>query len=177
MKIRLGLDLDGVCYDWHTALHTYYQYIMGYAGDYRAFWTEFFPSLPKSKQEYIVSIPIPYDSQVPSETVTSFLDFAKDKAEIYYITSRLPELESITRRYIKRYDFPFQDNLIFSQDKASSCSILGITHFLDDFARHVIPCSKVCNSYLMNKLWNLDAEGDFTRVYGLGDFREKVFGE
>lgn len=177
MKITLGLDMDGVLYDWHQAIYVYYQYVMGFVGTYEEFWLDYWFSLSKEKQAYIVSIPIPYDQIAATPQVLDFLNFASERGDIYYITSREEGLQTVTRRYLKRYDFPSQDNLIFTQDKASACSLYRVTHFVDDYEKHVNACSEITKCYLMNKIWNTEAEGNFTRVHNLKELRELVYGE
>lgn len=174
-KTVLGIDLDGVLYDFHDATYVYYQYLMGYEGTYKQFWTEFWPSLTKEKQDYIVSIAILYDTKVPPKEVVDFIDYAKERSEIYYITSRDESLSRITERYLRRYNFPFQENLIMTKDKANACKLYGVTHFLDDFLHQVKEVSSVTNAYLMSKPWNVDGRDKLNVVNSLEEFKEKVF--
>lgn len=175
-KIVLGLDLDGCLYDWHSAVYTYYQYEKDYGGDFKEFWLEYIPSLPKETQDYICALPFLYDSIIPSCAVMDFLNYAKERSEIYYITHRPDSVETITRRFLRRYDFPSQDNLYITGDKVTACRLLGVTHFLDDFPKHVLACSAVADSYLMAKPWNLEFRDDFKTVYGIKEFQKAVFG-
>lgn len=174
-KIILGLDLDGVLYDWHMALYTYYQYEMGFTGTYQEFWQEFINNFSRNKQEYLVSLPIPYEMIVPPCHVTNFLEFASNNSDIYYITSRHPDLERVTRRYLHRYNFPFQDNLFIADDKVTVCRFVGVTHFLDDHVEHVKAVNGVADVYLMAKPWNKEFQNDYKTVYNLREFREAVF--
>lgn len=176
MKIILGLDMDGCLYDWHSAVHTYYQYEMKYEGDYNTFWLEYIPSLSKEKQNYICELPFLYDCQVPRKCVIDFLNYAKENSEIYYITHRPDSVETVTRRYLRRYNFPFQDNLIITGDKVTACRLVGVTHFLDDFPKQVEAVSAVAESYLMAKPWNIDYRDQFKTVYGIKEFQNEVFG-
>lgn len=175
-KIVLALDLDGCLYDWHSAVHTYYQYIKGFEGSYEEFWTTYINSLSKETQEYICSLDILYETQVVTQEVREFLDFASTKAELYYVTSRPITTERVTRRYLKKQDFPFQDNLYITSDKATICRYIGATHFLDDNVGHIKNVSPIADAYLMSKVWNRDYHDQFNTVYGLKDFRERVFG-
>ncbi len=173
----LGIDLDGVLYDWHDALHVYYQYMMGYEGTFREFWLNYIPSLSAEKQDYLVNLPIIYDTKVPSKDITDFLDFVRDNVEeVYYITKRPLEIERVTRRYLRRYNFPFQDNLIITGDKASACRLYGVTHFLDDFASHVEAVKGIAEVYLMAKPWNEQYQDQYNTVHSLREFKERVFG-
>jgi uncharacterized HAD superfamily protein len=172
----LSLDIDGILYPYHEALYTYYEYEMGYSDTYEQFWSSFFPNLSQEKIEYIISIPIVYEMIEPYKHVLEFLEFAASKTNIYYMTSRSLDLERITRKYFKKYNFPFQDNLIMTKDKANSCRLYGVTHFLDDHAHHVESVAKVADAYLMAKIWNREYQDKFNTVHSLREFRERVFG-
>jgi uncharacterized HAD superfamily protein len=175
-KITLSLDIDGILYPYHEALYTYYQYEMGYSDSYEKFWGEFFPSLTEDKKSYIVSIPVVYEMIEPYKHVMDFLDFISSKADVYYMTARSLELERITRKYFKKYNFPFQDNLIMTSDKANACRLYGVTHFLDDHAHHVESVAKVADAYLMAKIWNKEYQDKLNTVHSLKEFREVIFG-
>ena len=174
-KIVLGLDLDGVLYDFHSAMFTYFQYEMKYTGTYQEFWLEYFRGLSKEKQKYYLALPIFYDAVIPSCRIMSFLEYAKDRAEIYYITHRPMEVESITKRHLKKYNFPYQDNLCITDDKVTACRMYGVTHFLDDFANQVEAVAKITNAYLFAKPWNKEYRDKLTTVYSLEEFRQLVF--
>lgn len=175
MRIVLGLDLDGCLYDWHSAVYTYFQYERGYEKDYVTFWNEF-PLLKSELQDYIVSLPFLYESVLPSKQVKEFLEFAKDRSEIYYITKRPECVESATRRYLKKNNFPFQDNLYITGDKATTCRMFGITHFLDDFPSHLEKIKGIAECYLMAKPWNFEFRDEYKTVYGIKEFQNEVFG-
>src|SRR3989304_5261519 len=171
----ISLDIDGILYPYHEALYTYYQYEMNYNDTYEKFWTDFLPNQSKKKQDYIISIPIVYEMIAPYKCVTDFLDYISKKVDVYYMTSRPLELERITRKYFKKYNFPFQDNLIMTSDKANACRLYGITHFLDDHAHHVENVSKVADAYLMAKIWNKEYQDKLNTVHSLREFRERIF--
>lgn len=177
MEIVLGLDLDGVLYDFHSALYTYCQYEMNYAGSYDEFWMDYIQNLSKSRQDYLMSLPIPYESTLPTKSTKDFLDFAKERAQIYYITSRPKEVEVVTERFLRKNDFPFLDNLIFAEDKSLPCRLYSITHFLDDGPRHLEATYQITNAYLMAKIWNREFRDKFKTVYSLKEFGKEVFGE
>lgn len=174
-KVVLGFDLDGVLYPWHDAVYTYHQYMCGYCKSFTEFWDEL-ATWTKEKQDYIVSLPFLYETQVPSEKVISFLNYCKENAdEIYYITHRPTDLERITLRYFRRYDFPYPNNLFMTGDKASTCRYVGVTHFIDDHVRHVKAVNGIANAYLIAKHWNRENRGDCQTVYSLKEFQDKVF--
>ena len=176
-KIVLGLDIDGTLYDWHDAVYTFYQYEMRYPDTYSNFWSSYWRSLSLDRREYLASIPILYETKVPPACVLDFLEFAAQRSEIYYITHRPSEVERVTRKYFKKYNFPFQDNLIMTGDKANACRLYGVTHFLDDFASHIEKVKNIADSYLLARAWNRDERDGHNVVYSLKEFRERVFNE
>lgn len=176
-KIVLGLDFDGVLYDWHSAVHTYFQYEMGYEGSYHDFWSTYMNSLSKERQDYLVRLPLLCDATIPSQRVMDFLEFASQHSDIYYITSRPVEVEAITRKYMKKYDFPFQDNLFVTNDKATVCRYVGVTHFLDDQAKNLVNIAPIADAYLFAKLWNKEYREEYKVVYSLKEFQEAVFND
>lgn len=174
-KIILSLDLDGCLYLWHESVYTYYQYEMNYSKSYEEFWNEV-NTWSKEKQNYLIRLPFLYDTSVPSKSIMEFLNFCKENADdIYYITNRPEELERITKRYFRRYDFPYPDNLFMTGDKATVCRYLGVTHFLDDHVKHVKAVDGIADAYLMAKPWNKEFQDDFKTVHSLREFQEKIF--
>jgi hypothetical protein len=174
-KVVLGMDLDGVLYDFHNALYMFCQYELGYEGSYEEFWLNYIQNCSKEKQDYLISLPMPYETSIPSKQITDFLSFARDNAEIYYITHRPIELDRITKRYLRAYDFPSVDNLFITNDKATICRYVGVTHFIDDFVKHVKAVSGIADSYLMAKPWNREFQSEFKTVNNLKEFQERVF--
>lgn len=171
----IGFDLDGVLYPWHESVYTFYEYEMGYTKSYKEFWEEV-NLWPKEKQEYLVSLPFLYENKVPSESLMNFLYFCKNNADdMYYITNRPEDLERITKRYFRRYDFPYPDNLFITGDKATTCRYLGVTHFLDDHAKHVKAVEGISKAYLMAKPWNVEFQEELRTVKNLKEFQEIVF--
>jgi uncharacterized HAD superfamily protein len=174
-KIILGLDLDGNLYDWHDAAFTFYQYELGYEKSYGEFWEEV-NLWSKEKQDYLVSLPFLYDCKVPPQSVIDFLNYANEHADdIYYITNRPEELERVTLRYFRRYDFPYPNNLFMTGDKATTCRYLGVTHFLDDHVKHVKAVDGIADAYLMAKPWNREFQEDYKTVHSLKEFQDAIF--
>jgi hypothetical protein len=175
-KIKLACDLDGVLYNFHDALYTFCQYELGYEGTYEKFWLDYMQNISKDKCDYLIGLPMPYETSIPSKQITEFLDFAEKNAnEIYYITHRPLELERVTRRYLKRNNFPYPENVFISGDKATICRYVGATHFIDDFVKHVKAVSGIAESYLMAKPWNREFQSEFNTVHNLKEFQERIF--
>lgn len=178
MNKTIGLDIDGVVYNYHEALYSYFRTEKNYDKGYAEFWLKYIPSLSGDVQDYFISIPMIYEMIAPRTDILKILEKIANKAEIFYITSRSTDLALVTERYFRKGRFPYNHNLVFTNKKDIACLRNGITDFVDDFVSHFVSCSRVCNSYLMNKPWNLDAVVDNDkRVRSLDDFYIKVFGQ
>jgi uncharacterized HAD superfamily protein len=174
MEKVIGLDLDGVIYPFHEALYTYAQYELDYEGTFREFWNSFVNEFSTEKKDYLVSIPIVYEQTVPSKETMELLANLTSDSELFYITGRALDLERVTRRYLSRYHFPKQDNLIFSADKITTCRLYGVTHFLDDFPHIVRDVQNVCDAYVMWKPWFQDRLEGLKVVRSLKEFVDRV---
>jgi len=175
-KIILALDIDGPLYPYHEALYTFCQYELNYGGEFEEFWLDYIHNSCTERQEYLIGLPIPYETHLPSKKTLEFLNYAKENADdIYYITHRPIELERITKRYFRRYDFPYPENIIFTGDKVTACRYVGATHFLDDFGHQVEKVSAVTDAYLFAKPWNREYQDSLKTVYSLKEFQERVF--
>jgi len=175
-NVVLGLDLDGVLYDYHWAMYTFSVCELGYAGSYTDYWIKEWPSFSNEKQEYLVSLPMPYEISEPSKQVVKFLKLAEKYAnDVNYITSRHDDLQRVTERYLRKHNFPFQDNLIITREKDVQATLCGVTHFLDDMGKHVEKVSKVCSAFLLARVHNIHEREKYNTVNSLGEFAYEVF--
>jgi uncharacterized HAD superfamily protein len=154
---KIILDLDGVLVSWHEAVYDDYTRRDKFKGSFREFWIDYIPSLSKELQKYIVEIPIYYAANSPSKEVLNFLNKIKESYEIYYVTSRPESVRLTTEQYLRRYKFPYKENLIFTDDKSSVARILKVDFALDDFSSHIEKLSKVTTAILFAKPWNKDS--------------------
>lgn len=148
------LDMDGVLYDWQRAVYDDFTRRDKFSGSFRDFWLKFFPSLTKEFQKYILDIPLYYTAISPSKDVLAFLNRVKNEYEIYYVTSRPESVRLTTEQYLRRYNFPFRENLIFSNDKESTARLLKADYAVDDFVSHIEKLSRVTTAILFARPWN-----------------------
>lgn len=176
-KIVLGLDMDGVLYDWHDAVYTYYQSLKGYEGAYYEFWTEKIKTFSPEDWDYLVSLPFLYTCKIPTDRIMNFLDYCASRAEIYYITNRPDSVSRITKNYIKNSGFPYPDNVFITDRKDTICRYAGITHFLDDLEKNILAVENLTNAFLLARVYNQTYRDKYKTVYGLNEFKEAVFNE
>lgn len=174
-KIIVGLDLDGVLYNFHSAFYEFYKTEFGYTGGIKDFWNVFWKSLCPERQAYLVSIPIAYETEVVSRDVHEFFDHILPRVyDVFYITSRSEDLRRVTERFFRRNNLPKQENLIMTKSKGIECARFGVTHFLDDMGKHVEDTGKVCNSYLKAAIHNTEERKLYNTVYSLREFADRV---
>jgi uncharacterized HAD superfamily protein len=161
---RLGLDLDGVIYPWHDALYTEMQIYENITCSKYEFWTKVIGSYPKLKQEFLCSIEHLYGNQVPDKRMLPMLRRIAKDWEIYYITTRPPNVEFATQRFLEHYDFPYAENLYLSDDKTVEARAFGIDVFVEDRTKNLDALSKFCRVIGVKQFWNEDCRDRFQFV-------------
>lgn len=172
--MRIGIDIDGVVYPWHYSMYRYFTEFKGYTGTQVQFWKDF-SIIPNDTQNYYVSLPFLYSNTVPSKCVFEGLEMLATLGELFYITARGPDdVKTVTRKFLKNYNLPFSENLIFEKDKATVCRMLGIEYFIDDQIKHLIPMQGFVKTYLMSAPHNIDNRDGFTVVNSLKEFYNEI---
>lgn len=150
----LGLDMDGVLYGWHEAVYEYLRLYRDYKGTFKELWSVDFKKFTEEDWEFLINIDILYTSRMPTPDCIKFLDYVKDKFELYYITARPKYVKTTTEQYLRHYNFPSQDNLIFESDKVNTVRRLKIDYFIDDLPKHLEGLSKVCDVIMIERPYN-----------------------
>lgn len=171
-KFRIGLDMDGVIYDWHSVVHRYYMLYANYTGTFREFWMEYIPSLSEENQDYIVSIPLFYDQAFPTVDAQEYLPKLAEIGELFYITSRPDSARFVTRKFFRKHNLPDSENLFMVADKQPVIRLYDIDVFVDDRGETLEDLGNICLTVLMNKPWNEHYKDTFTRVNSLQEFYE-----
>jgi uncharacterized HAD superfamily protein len=172
--IKIGLDIDGVVYDWHDSVYRYCTQFKGCTDSEHVFWTKTWWEMPKEEQSYLISLPTLYNDYIPEQRHIDSLNALASLGELFYVTSRPPEFSFATLKFFESYKLPFKENIIHDNDKATVCRLLGIDYFCDDFPEHVLSTSKITKSYLMCRTHNIGKRGDFNTVTSLNNFYEEI---
>jgi len=168
--MKIGLDIDGVLYPWHYSIIRYFREFKGYEGDETEFW-DMFETLSLETQRYYVNIPIHYLDTSPTTDMLIYVPKLAEIAELYYITARDIELESVTRKFFDLYDLPFKDNLIFEKSKASLVRLLGLDYFVDDQPKYLQTMKGITKTFLFRVPHN--RRGTCREEYdNIGSFKE-----
>ena len=158
---NIGLDLDGCLYLWHSAVYDYFRFYKNYTGTWREFWTTKYKTFSDSDWKYITEVDIFYSSQPPTTDCVNFINNIKDRFEIYYITSRPMLVKTTTEQFLKRYKFPFHENLIFTDDKVNTARLLKLDYAVDDMPKHVEGLAKVTKIIMISQPWNIDIQDKY----------------
>jgi len=136
---RLGLDLDGVLYNWHNAVYTELQIYEDLDVDFHEFWSSIYTTYKTKKfWEYLVNLRHLYGNQVPSKELVEMVQNIGRRYSIYYITNRPVQVADTTRNWLNRYKFPYVRNLIFTKDKPAVCNSVDIHLMVEDRVHNVI---------------------------------------
>lgn len=170
--MNVGFDLDGVLYDWHSAV-----YRDCLTRDelkeisFRDFWTHHFNTFSEDKQfNFTLRDPL-FSKMIPSKKLLNFLSEVAKQHEIYYITAREDAVSLTTRLYMERYDFPYKDNLTFSKDKATIVKLYRLDIFVDDFPHILESIGKSALTFLVRRPWNLDSQRDYNTISSVFDLK------
>lgn len=167
-KMRIGIDLDGPVYPWHEEVYRYFTENKGYNKTIEEFWS----TDRELVTPYYVSLPFLYNSTTPRREVLEHLPKIAELGEIYYITSRSPELWQVTKKFFQFYDLPFSENVIFAEDKATQVRLLRIDYFVDDMPKHVDSLTGITNVYMYTVVHNRGQREGYKTVSSMREFYE-----
>lgn len=151
MKKKLGLDLDGVVYPWH---HEVYRYLCLEEKikdiSHESFWRKLINReiiFDGIFIDNLIALEILYDSYIPSEEELETMKYLDNKYNIIYITSRNKKLSYVTKKWMRRYDYPNLDNTLFvGESKRDSVR------------------TQICDYYVEDKVSNIKDLDSVTRV-------------
>lgn len=164
--MNIGLDIDGVLYPWHYSIYRYFIENKGYEGDIGKFWLEDRHIVT----DYHVGLPTLYLDTSPTEDVLTYVPKLAELGNLFYITSRSLELESVTRKFLDKYKFPFKENLIFAENKATPVRLYAIDYFLDDMPKHVDSLQNITNVYLFKCIHNRLERENYKVINSIKEF-------
>jgi len=165
--MNVGTDLDGVLYPWHLAVYRYLCEI-GKISDVsnNDFWSNYKLYVSEDYMEYIATLPFLYNRIIISPDIVKKLRILESLGtSIYYVTGRPLSVSFSTENFLKRYDFPQRQNLIFSKDKSSICKQMEIDFFVEDQAEKMQSLLNNCKVYGIRQPYNIKDE---ERLSGLG---------
>jgi len=158
----IGLDLDGVLYDWHGVIFDYIKYHKQIPEDYKDFWRKArLDNYCRELLTYLVDIPIFYTKKdIMPRTLRVVEELAKNN-RIYYITTRPDSAKHATMSWLKRCNLPHYENLIITQNKRPYIAMLECDYFVDDRFKTIDNIQDITNAILFksNYMYDEDVEG------------------
>ena len=152
--VRIGIDLDGVCYDFALHLRRYLVEWLGHA-------------------------PEPYEHLHSWDFWTrwGWDDNPAAGHELHIVTARdfgsTPDAsERATRRWLQEYDIPYT-SLTISRDKTSVPTDVFVEDYLPNYEKLHAAGTK---AYLVNREWNAPYDDGRNRVTDIGEFARVVLG-
>lgn len=186
--MKIGLDLDGVLYDWNGYVRGWvepflkcnvdykkYDHVEGMSeSDKETYIRYFCENITQYLRKYI------YERDLLPKMLKSVQD---NGHEIFVITARgkgdtyfkyVPcGIECMTKMDMKLLGVK-EENVIFTEDKAKVCKELGIDVMIDDyFENYVSLTENGVKTYLMEQEHNVDYEAKL-RVKSLSEFFKEV---
>ena len=154
--MKIGLDLDGVLYDWCRAVYIELTIYHKLDEEYNHFWAETYKDYGKGIfWDNFVRLEHLYGCIPPSRKEMEMLNRIAEKHEIYYITARPKEVTLATEFFLKRHRFPYKENLQFSPRKDMSYIQNKLDVFFDDMPHHIDAINKVGRGILVKTVSNL----------------------
>lgn len=170
-KTNIGFDLDGTIYAWHEAVLTHINTYRDVPFSMEDLWTDFGSLYSKMEQDYFVGLKHLYETRPPSKELMQLLNDLSTKYNLFYITCRKPELERVTRRFFKNYNFPYQENLYFTRDKTIEIRRFNIRVYVEDQLQYAYPLQSFCKVYLVKQPYNTKGQQDFECIQSVLDMR------
>jgi len=150
----IGLDLDGVLYDWHRPVYNYMTIYKGVKESYEEFWHHY-----KDYEEdlkYLVTLVDLYDKTIPTKETLKTLSIINGGGHtIHYITSRPEDATLITERYVNRW-YPQAMNLTVTRngDKPNYIRLYKLDFYVNDRMEENLKLKDVCKIILFRQPWN-----------------------
>jgi uncharacterized HAD superfamily protein len=150
----IGLDLDGVLYDWHRPVYNYLKTTKGIPESYEEFWHVFLKY--EEDLKYIVTLSDLYDKTIPTkETIDTLNKIDKGGHTIHYITSRPESATLVTERYVNKW-YPQSMNLTVTKngDKPNYIRLYKLDFYVNDRMEENMKLKDICKIILYKQPWN-----------------------
>jgi uncharacterized HAD superfamily protein len=126
-----------------------------------------------------VNDPLMYSSNPPYYTTEFLLDIWKKKGyKIWYITQRPEHLNYVTEAWIKRWKFPFPENLIRVETSKKLPVIENeIELFVEDAVRHAEELDGFTKVILVKRPYNKEIQDKFTTINNITELPKYLNGK
>lgn len=155
----IGLDLDGVVYDYHTVTYNHLVKERNLTLKPAEFWGNG-ESIYSEKVWYnLLRIPILYEKAPINDDDLDVLNYLSRSFNLVYITNRPREVEFVTRWWMKENKIPQTSNLYFvTGSKVPLILKNQCEYFIDDRLSIVKELENYTNPILVRKDWHSKEE-------------------
>lgn len=156
-KVRakvVGLDLDGVLYDWHTVAYDFACHYMGARENYDNFWLREINTWPVTKQENLTGNIDLYNKRPADRDVVEAVKELDYDYDVIYITKRPPDALGVTYRWLDKSGLPNANYLYLTYNKPAVLRAQAVDYYVDDFPKKDL--LSLTNLILVEKVWNQD---------------------
>jgi len=180
--MNLGFDIDGVLYPWHEKVWRDMIFREHISSSFDKFWDKEWLEMKENNRTLFmnyVNDPLMYSSSPPYYTVDYLLDvWKKDGHKIWYITQRPDHLDYVTKAWIKRWRFPYQENLIrVKESKRRAIVENEIDLFVEDAIRHAEDLDGFTKVILVKRPYNKEIQNKFTTVNNITEVPQYINGK
>jgi uncharacterized HAD superfamily protein len=139
----------------------------GYTGTFSKLWSEGYLNFTKEDWDFLTTVDIFYSARYPTDDVMYFLNTVKDVYDIYYVTSRPDYVRLTTEQFLRRYDFPFRENLVFTSDKATFARSVRCDYFIDDLPKNLETVKNLTRPILIARPYNREYWDVYNTAFSL----------
>ena len=176
----IGFDLDGVLYNWHMAVYEYLNNTGVETGTYDEFWSgghkvldgKPFEDYNSVKWYNLCNNTILFDRpEMVNIAGVSFLKELTKDHDVIYITARNQDVENVTKRMLKKYEFPNPTEVVFAKDKAIPVILYGIDVYVEDQPNNILSLKDLTKVLIFKQVWNQHLWSEFDTITNLEEVR------
>lgn len=175
----IGFDLDGVLYNWHMAVYEFLNNTGVETGTFDEFWSgghkvlngESFEDYSSIKWHSLCNNPILFDRPEHFTNEVGFLQTLTKEHDVMYITARNQDVERVTKRMLKKYDFPNPEEVIFAKDKTVPVILNGVDLFVEDQIGNCRALKDLTKVLVFEQPWNKEIWSGFDTISSLEEVK------
>lgn len=152
--MNIGIDIDGVLYDWITPAYEYLVAKHGLIIPFEEFWLNETNIYSKKFWKELYKEKSLLDCYPPSLNLLKEIQLLGYKVNIFYVSSRPKEIEFATRCWLIKYGFPCADQVYLTKNKVNVIKKLGIDVFVEDQLHWIEKISKIIPVFIVDTFYN-----------------------
>lgn len=171
----IGFDIDGVLYDFQTAVFDHLTMYHKLVQDYTEFWREERDNRGRFSNvfwENIIKVPILYELFDMSPSDLDVLNTLSKDFKIIYVTHRPKEVKFTTEMWFKRNELPYKENLYFAGDKSIPILENQCEYFIDDSVHVIEKLQGITNAILRKRQWHTEEHLKYPYISSLSELLE-----